>query len=230
LAKKKSSSHKLRRLRQIVQIIFFAAFTFLLVKALFGRVIGSWIPLIILSSIVIILTLILGRVWCGWVCPMGTVLYWTRFKRTKKNKINPSKHWLIVKYILLLIIIVIGVLGLLNPALDWLDRNLLASVIIIISVLILSILLNLITDLFWCRYLCPLGGLMALISKIASMHRIVRPECKDCSLCVKACSMGTIDPKRDYKSDKGECIICIDCMTACKSDSNGFQFLNPFRK
>ena len=226
----KPNSYKLRRLRQIIQIIFFIAFTFLLVKALFGRVIGSWIPVVILSSIVVILTLILGRVWCGWMCPMGTVLYWTQFKKTKKRKINQSNRWLMVKYILLLLIIIIGLVGLLRPAFDWLDRNLLASVIIIISVLILSILLNLITDLFWCRYLCPLGGAMALLSKIASMRRIVRSDCKECSLCVKACPMGTIDAKRGYKNDKGECIVCIDCMTACKSDSNGFQFSNPFRR
>lgn len=227
---KQKSSKRLRRLRQVIQIIFLAGFIFLLVKALFGRVIGSWVPVVILSVVVILLTLVLGRVWCGWMCPMGTILYWTRFKKVKKKEIAPSSNLLLVKYILIIPIIVIAVLGLLKPAFGWMDRNPLITLIIIISLLAVSILLNLITDLFWCRYLCPLGGAMALISKISLMRRIVRSSCNDCSLCVKKCPMGTIDPEKGYKDTRGECMVCIDCMAICRSNSNGFQFSNPFRK
>jgi len=229
MPKIQTSSKKLRRLRQIVQIVFLAGFIFLLIKALFGRVIGSWIPVVILSVIVVLLTLVLGRVWCGWMCPMGTILYWTRFKKFKKKKIKPTSLLLIIKYILLIPIIIVAIFGLLSPAFGWMDKNPLVTLIIIISVLVISIILNLITDLFWCRYLCPLGGAMALISKISFMRRIVRSGCKDCSLCEKACSMGTIDPENGYKNVKGECIVCIDCMAVCRSNSNGFRFSNPFR-
>ncbi|MBK6429816.1 MAG: 4Fe-4S binding protein [Anaerolineae bacterium] len=71
MIKKRRDPSKLRRLRQIVQIVFLLVFAFLLVKALFGRVPGSWVPLLIMTLTTAILTLVLGRVWCGWVCPLG---------------------------------------------------------------------------------------------------------------------------------------------------------------
>jgi len=80
MIRKRRNPYKLKRLRQIVQIVFLMVFTFLLVKALFGRVLGNWVPLLIMILTTAILTLLLGRVWCGWVCPLGTILYWTRVR------------------------------------------------------------------------------------------------------------------------------------------------------
>ena len=102
MIRKRRDPFKLRRLRQIVQLVFLAAFAFLLVKALFGRVLGSYVPLLVLTLFILILTLVLGRVWCGWVCPMGTVLYWTRFKGAIERRERLSDRWWAVKYVLLL--------------------------------------------------------------------------------------------------------------------------------
>jgi polyferredoxin len=175
-----------------------------------------------------ILTLVLGRVWCGWVCPLGTILYWTRFKGAIERGGRLSNRWWMVKYVLLFLILAAALLGLVRPALDWMGRNAVASGIVIILVLAASVGLNLIADLFWCRYLCPLGGAVALLSKIAPMRRIVRVHCNDCSVCVDACPMGAIDPRRSFVNDPGECTVCMDCLTACTSSSNGFQFSRPF--
>ena len=228
MIKKRRDPYKLRRLRQIVQIAFLLVLTFLLVNALFGRVLGSWVPLWVLTLTTIILTLVLGRVWCGWVCPVGTILYWTRFKGAIERGARLSNRWWTVKYVLLLLIVAAALLGLVRPALDWMGKNLVASGIVIILVLATSVGLNLITDLFWCRYLCPLGGAVALLSKIAPMRRNVRLHCNECSVCVDACPMGAIDPRRGFVNDPGACTVCIDCMTACTSSSNGFRFTRPF--
>ena len=227
MIKKRRDPSKLRRLRQIVQIVFLLVFAFLLVKALFGRVPGSWVPLLIMTLTTAILTLVLGRVWCGWVCPLGTVLYWTRFKGVTERGVRLSNRWRTVKYVLLYLILAAALLGLVRPAADWMGKNPAASGIVIILVLAASVGLNLITDLFWCRYLCPLGGAVALLSKIAPMRRIVRVRCNHCSVCVGACPMGAIDPRRGFVSDPGECTVCIDCLTSCTSSSNGFQFSRP---
>jgi len=228
MIKKRRDPYKLRQLRQIVQIVFLVVFTFLLVKALFGRVLGSWVPLLAMTLTTAILTLVLGRVWCGWVCPLGTILYWTRFKGAIERGGRLSSRWWTVKYVLLFLILSAALLGLVRPALDWMGKNAVASGIVIILVLAASVGLNLIADLFWCRYLCPLGGAVALLSKIAPMRRIVRVHCNDCSVCVDACPMGAIDPRRGFVNDPGECTVCIDCLTACTSSSNGFQFSRPF--
>ena len=103
MIKRRRDPYKLQRLRQVVQVVFFLVFTFLLVRALFGRVLGSGVPLLIVSLATLILTLVLGRVWCGWVCPMGTVLYWARFKGAVERGARLSGRWRMVKYALLIL-------------------------------------------------------------------------------------------------------------------------------
>jgi polyferredoxin len=180
----------------------------------------------------VILTLILGRVWCGWVCPMGTILYLTRSKGAVERAGRLSNRWRAIKVILLFLFLAAVLLDLARPALDWMNKNAVASIIVIVIVLAAGVGLNLMADLFWCRYLCPLGGAVALLSKIALMRRIVRRQghahCNDCSICVDACPMGAVDPRRSFVSDPAECTICIDCLAACTSSSNGFRFSRPF--
>ena len=67
--------------------------------------------------------------------------------------------------------------GLLRPVVNWAERILRGPVLPVIQpvfamnalifLLFLGILaLNLLTDRFWCRYLCPLGALLGLLSKV----------------------------------------------------------------
>lgn len=228
MIRKRRDPYKLRRLRQVVQVAFLVAFALLLVKALLGGVLGSWVPLVIVTLTTLILTLVLGRVWCGWVCPMGTILYWARFKGAMERGARLSDRWRLVKYVLLILLVVAALLGLARPALDWMGDNPVATGVIIIVVLAASVALNFVADLFWCRYLCPLGGAVALLSKIAPMRRVVHDHCNDCSVCVDACRMGAVEPRRGFVNDPAECTVCIDCMTACTSSSNGFRFSRPF--
>ena len=228
MVRKRRDPLKLKRLRTVTQFAFLVVFSLLLVKALFGRVLGSWTPLLGLTIATLMLTLVLGRVWCGWVCPMGTILYWTRFKGAIERGERLSSRWWAVKYTVLVLILAVALIGLLGPILNWMGRNVMASGIIAFLGLCASVGLNYVADLFWCRYLCPLGGALALLSRIAPMRRIVRVHCNDCSVCVDACPMGAVDPQHGFVNDPGGCTVCIDCMPACTSSSNGFTFSRPF--
>jgi polyferredoxin len=75
--------------------------------------------------------------------------------------------------------------------------------------------LNAFAERFWCRYLCPLGGLLGLLSKVAVFRRTVGEDCPGCVLCTHACPTGTIDPGRNYASDPSECTLCLDCLETC---------------
>ena len=83
------------------------------------------------------------------------------------------------------------------------------------SIFLGVIALNLFAPRFWCRYLCPLGGMLGLISKFALLRREVGEECKGCALCTNVCPTGTIDPDKDYASDPSECTLCLDCLETC---------------
>jgi polyferredoxin len=68
---------------------------------------------------------------------------------------------------------------------------------------------------FWCRYLCPYGALLGIVS-LASPARIRRntESCIDCAKCAKACpSALPVDKLITIKS--AECTGCLECVAVC---------------
>lgn len=64
-----------------------------------------------LALITIILTLLFGRVWCGWLCPLGTVLDLFSLKRWRIRSESPAEAWRGVKYGILIVILIAALLG-----------------------------------------------------------------------------------------------------------------------
>ena len=122
-----------RRIRQAVQILFFAFYIYLIFAVMeqraapvlsdiffrldplsaAGAMIASrqWIPKLGLALVTVGLTLVIGRVWCGWICPMGSLLEWISFKKARKRVASISPRWRLVKYFLLAIILAAALFG-----------------------------------------------------------------------------------------------------------------------
>jgi len=99
------------------------------------------------------------------------------------------------------------------------------------SLLIGLILLVLITigaafiERFFCRYLCPLGAVFSIISKIGIV-KINKPkaECGKCRACTMNCSMG-LDLYKVNGVRGGECINCLKCTEVCPRNNANVNIL-----
>ena len=252
----------LRRVRQLVQFLLLALFLYLIHKTtrdggspipvnLFSR----FDPLMALTSmlasrsvilnlapaiITVLATLALGRFWCGWLCPLGTILdlFGPNVRQAIPQRLRQAKHFLLFIIIFaallanLTLIFLDPITILLRPLAGaiypGIQRAIAASsesqpLIPILALPLLIILgLNLLAKRFWCRYLCPLGAFLGLLSKVAWLKQRVGEKCVQCKQCVPECPMGTIN-EEDYTSDPGECIQCLDCLARCSVGAIDFS-------
>jgi MauM/NapG family ferredoxin protein len=83
------------------------------------------------------------------------------------------------------------------------------------------IALNLLAPRFWCRYLCPLGALLSLISPLGLFKRRVNQDCNECLKCQKACPMGAV-AENPRETCLPECIQCRTCAKVCPQEAVNF--------
>ena len=81
--------------------------------------------------------------------------------------------------------------------------------------LVIILLGSMLYDRFFCKYLCPMGAVYGIISKL-SPSKIVRDKdiCINCNLCTKNCPMN-IDVAKADKVTSIECISCQSCILSC---------------
>jgi len=60
----------------------------------------------------------------------------------------------------------------------------------------------------WCRFVCPTGGLLEWIKRVALFRVYKTSACNDCDNCLKICEMGT-------RPDEANCTNCGDCLKSC---------------
>ncbi len=64
-----------------------------------------------LALIVLLLTVVFGRAWCGWLCPVGTILDMFPLKRWRGKRASPAESWRRVKFDLVIVIFAAALLG-----------------------------------------------------------------------------------------------------------------------
>ncbi len=289
--------NKLVRLRRLSQILFLVLFIYilwsttypltgLLPPATFFRInplvmgmtaLSGWGGLVSLSAalVLVLLTLIFGRFFCGWVCPLGTMLditarlvrrdRWSRSLRTGRMRFikfgilflvflaalaGIQAAWVLDPMVITARFVSLNLIPAVTKTLDsvfvfaittggmrqvlidayrWLKGSFLGiqapffAHAAVIFLFFLSIIGSVaLAPRFWCRCVCPLGAFYALLAKAAWMRRLV-DICRHCTLCIGRCRMGAI--RKDMSYDKGECILCMDCVYDCPQHGTRFGII-----
>jgi polyferredoxin len=71
----------------------------------------QWIQPLALALVTVAASVALGRVWCGWVCPLGTLLEWFSFAGARRRARRLPHGLRKVKYLLLAVILTMAALG-----------------------------------------------------------------------------------------------------------------------
>ncbi|MBF0126831.1 MAG: 4Fe-4S binding protein [Magnetococcales bacterium] len=248
--------NNLRDVRRVWALFFFCLLLFLLWVTDFSRLKGYEVGLLLeldpltalatfftsrtlylglaLALAILIPTLFLGRFFCSWICPLGSLnqflsYFFNRKRPSEEYERNRYRPWYRIKYYLLAVLILLAgfgalQIGLLDP-IALVYRSFIIALIpagehriyqggvLVGALLILLLLSNRFITRFWCRTLCPLGALLGFFSQW-SLLRIRRDveKCVGCGKCLYACQ-GAADP--DSRVRHTECLVCFNCVAAC---------------
>jgi len=180
--------------------------------------------------------LVMGRAFCGWICPLGSVQEWlarlaqrlTGSRKAGKNgipwlpvKLPPAVDRTLryLKYGVLGWVLWSSVSAVVPPLEPFCPYKILfhfeLESALAWSVFIVMIAGSLLVERFWCRYLCPLGAVLSIFNKISPLRvHTDKIVCTDCGLCGSTCGMGIEDRPENIRSL--ECIRCLDCLDTCK--------------
>ena len=235
----------LRRIR-----ILFATLFFLSVTALFVDTTGTvqewlgwtakiqFLPALLAINILVVvalvaLTLLVGRVYCSVVCPLGVmqdIISWISGRRKKKKSrfsYSVEKKWL--RYGILVAFFVAFIAGL-GPVVALLAPyssygRMVASVVspsLSPVAIVAAVSFVVVAILAWmggrtyCNTICPMGTILGFFARFALFRPMIdTSKCNSCKLCAKKCKASCIDAK-NHRIDYSRCVACMDCMNNCK--------------
>ncbi|MBT3822135.1 MAG: 4Fe-4S binding protein [Nitrospinaceae bacterium] len=213
-------------------------------NALGALVAGGGVGKILLAALpFLVLTALLGRVFCGWLCPVHFLLEMGDSLRSLLTRFGVPVRNFRLKRTMKYAVLGFGVVSTLGlgaqifpliypPAV--LGRQLFeliffgslgAGFLFLIALALAEIFLS---RRLWCRYLCPGGGLYSLLGyfRRVSIQRN-KSACDDCGDCNQVCAFG-LSPMTDATGI--ECTSCLECVRVCAVDALVFRFEPELRR
>lgn len=198
-------------------------------------------PLLLAAGLLLVFYALMGRVFCGWICPLGLLLdlnddvrWWLRRRLGRWGWRLPevrlplgAKYWLLALGLGLSLVARLPVFQLVSPI------NILARALIFApgpGLLLVGgiVALEYVSRRAWCRALCPLGAFYSLAGHFGRVLVFVNQQReqarKACRLCTLRCPMG-IRVLEDHIQrgklavDDRECTRCGSCMDPCPRGS-----------
>lgn len=167
-----------------------------------------------------ILIFLVGSVFCGWICPFGTLQEFAGIVRNKvkvKRVSVPPKIDValsVFRYIPLLVFVgALAILDVRKPFQAFLSGEYLSAVAAIVTALFF--LAAIFIDRPFCRWFCSKGATMGILSlgRALTIKRNVG-SCSGCGICSRHCPMGITIHKHEQVVDP-RCIDCVTCISKC---------------
>ena len=173
------------------------------------------------------------KAFCSWLCPIGTLseYLWRVGRKMFGQNFHPP-NWVDIplrglKY-LLFGFFLWAVAAMSGPAIEAFMRGpygLIADVkmldffrflgrtgVVVIGILALA---SVLIQNFWCRYLCPYGALLGLVSRWSPLKvRRSTNACIDCVKCARVCS-AHLPVNKLLTVRSPECTACFECIAVC---------------
>jgi ferredoxin len=208
----------------------------------------SWVWSLPSAATILIVCLMVPRGFCGYICPLGTLIDlfdWGIGKRVKCLRVADDGWWVHLKYYVLAGTLVAAMLGVLVSgyvaAIPVVTRGLLfileplqsgllrgrhlvppigSGQLLSIGLFALVLGLGLLRPRFWCKYVCPSGALFSLGNLFRVTERKVESSCIHCNKCVEICPFDAIKP--DFTTRVTDCTLCQTCGGVCPTHAIKF--------
>jgi len=208
----------------------------------------SWVWSLKWAGLALIVCLLIPRGFCGFVCPLGTLIDlfdWTIGKRVERLKIEQDGWWVHLKYYVLAATLFASLCGVLVSGFLSALPVLTGGLVYVVTPLgigltegwhlvpplhaghLLSVVLSLIVlglgflrPRFWCRYVCPTGAVFSVANLCRLTERKVESKCIRCGACRKFCPFDAI--KEDLTIRPLSCTFCQTCGGVCPAEAIKF--------
>jgi NapH/MauN family ferredoxin-type protein len=190
---------------------------------------------ILLITLFLIFIVFIGRTFCGWICPFGTILALIGRINLPIEKRMPPKILIDkgLKYEILIVLILaagffgypifcqICPAGVIYKTIGGQIRLTYAlyTTFILLGIAVLTRIFY--TRRFWCKSFCPLGALLAIFDRFSMLKiRVDKEKCVGCLMCQEVCPMDVrLIQESKFKNidlvNSPECIRCCECVQKC---------------
>lgn len=196
-------------LRRFTQIAFLGVFLYLMIS---GKA-QYWMGFIFVS---IALAAFFGRFYCGWACPIHTLMGPVNLLGKTLNTQKPTPP-VLRKGNLRIAVFLVFLVGLGYTIYSITQgRKFPLPLIIIPFGLVITIFIN---PTAWHRHLCPWGTFFSLTGRF-SKNGLAAKSCIGCRKCKPVCPTESISfDEMEAKIDPTNCLLCFKCQSTCRKNA-----------
>jgi polyferredoxin len=178
---------------------------------------GMYTPLLFLVVILVVfsvIALIAGRVFCGYLCPIGATQEAAHLAPVPKEKTAKAQRYFTLFRWAFLVVLVVAAVFFSTALLRFFGvREFFTLQVATVSFFVFLVVIAVAVVIYrpFCRLFCPIGAILALASSRARMKLRRTKECINCGKCDVICPTG----EAGKTAAKAECYLCGRCLEVC---------------